>query len=264
MLKKILSSALIIGFMAPVSAIAETAEEKGYNIAYKWDRHDEGFNDSIVEATMVLENRHGETSERFMTMKALEVPGIDDGDKSLVTFSKPRDVKGTTFLSFAHILDADDQWLYLPALKRVKRISSKNKSGPFVGSEFSFEDLAAQEVKKYSHKWIGEEACGDAMCHVIEQIPQYERSGYSKTIQYMRQDNLQPQKVDYYDRKGSLLKTLVFSDYRQYNGKYWRAQLLSMSNHVTGKKTQLKFGAYKFQNGLTDSDFRKNQLKKAR
>lgn len=261
MTKKLLISTFLIGAVFSSFSFAETAEEKGYNLALKWDRHDEGFHDSAVNATMVLENRHGETSERFMEMKALEVPGIDDGDKSLVTFSKPRDVRGTTFLSFAHILDADDQWLYLPALKRVKRISSKNKSGPFVGSEFSFEDLAAQEVKKYSHKWLKEEACGEFICDVIEQTPEYERSGYSKMLQFMRKDNLHPQKIDYYDRKGSLLKTLTFSEYRQYEGKFWRAHLLSMVNHITGKKTQLKFSDYAFQTGLSDADFRKNRLK---
>ncbi len=76
----------------------------------------------------------------------------DDGDKSLFVFDEPRDVQGTAFLIHAHREDADDQWLYLPALKRVKRISSANRSGSFMGSEFAYEDMTAQEVEKFTYR----------------------------------------------------------------------------------------------------------------
>ncbi len=80
---------------------------------------------------MVLRNKQGEESVREIRIKNLEME--NDGDKSLTVFDKPRDVKGTAFLSFSHPVGADDQWLYLPALKRVKRIASRNKSGPLWG-----------------------------------------------------------------------------------------------------------------------------------
>jgi len=93
---------------------------------------------------MTLRNRAGKESLRNVRIKNLEVDG--DGDKSLSIFDEPADVKGTTSLTWSHSDKPDDQWLYLPALKRVKRISSKNKSGPFMGSEFAFEDIGSQEV----------------------------------------------------------------------------------------------------------------------
>ena len=86
----------------------------------------------------------------MLSLRTLEVPDESVGDKSLIIFDSPRDIKGTALLSYAKILDPDDQWLYLPALKRVKRISSVNKSGPFVGSEFAFEDFTALELNKYA------------------------------------------------------------------------------------------------------------------
>ncbi|NIT13503.1 MAG: outer membrane lipoprotein-sorting protein, partial [Candidatus Dadabacteria bacterium] len=98
------------------------------------------------------------------------------GDKSITVFDEPRDIEGTALLSHTKILDPDDQWLYLPAVKRVKRISSKNKSGPFVGSEFAYEDLLSQEVDKYNYKWLKDEKCGDLECHVVERYPLYENS----------------------------------------------------------------------------------------
>ena len=123
------------------------------------------------------------------------------GDRSLVVFDSPRDIKGTALLSHAQILDPDDQWLFLPALKRVKRISSTNKSGPFVGSEFAFEDFTATELNKYSYKWLRSEACGEMTCDVVERYPRYENSGYTKQIAWIDQSVYQVRQLDFYDRK---------------------------------------------------------------
>ena len=130
---------------------------KGFEVAARSDRSDRGFGDSEVELTMVLRNSAGKETQRRLTITTLEVPDESVGDQSLVMFSTPRDIAGTALLSHARILDPDDQWLYLPALKRVKRISSANKSGPFVGSEFAFEDFTSLELNKYDYEWIREE-----------------------------------------------------------------------------------------------------------
>ncbi|MEQ9198435.1 MAG: outer membrane lipoprotein-sorting protein, partial [Rhodospirillales bacterium] len=160
-------------------------------------------------------------------------------------------------------LEPDDQWLYLPALKRVKRISSKNKSGPFVGSEFAYEDISALELKKYTYTWLRDEACGDLDCFVLEQIPQYEDSGYTKQVAWYDKAEYRLRKIDFYDRKNELLKTLTYSDYKKYLDKYWRAHDLFMENHQTGKKTRLTIEEITFRLGFTDSDFNSNSLKRA-
>ncbi len=171
---KFLNSLAVAGALASFAfapAQAQTAEDKGLAIAQEIDKRDIGFGDSQANLTMTLTNKHGESSTRKLRLSTLENTDSEVGDKSLTVFDHPRDVKGTAFLSFTKILDPDDQWLYLPALKRVKRISSANKSGPFVGSEFAYEDLVSFEVGKYTYKYIKDEACGDLTCFVVERYP---------------------------------------------------------------------------------------------
>ena len=165
-MKPIRNALLLLLACLPFAATAQTPEEQGLAIATEADRRDKGFGDSSATMKMVLRNRHGDESTREVRVRTLEVEG--DGDKSLSIFDSPADVKGTAFLTFSHILEPDDQWLYLPALKRVKRISSKNKSGPFMGSEFAYEDLGSQEVEKYRYRYLRDEPCGDGwQCWVI-------------------------------------------------------------------------------------------------
>jgi len=246
------------------SSTASASSGKGFEIASEWDARDQGFGDTRANLRMVLENRHGQKSERKMRMKILEVPDHDQGDKSLVIFDHPRDVKGTAFLSFAHIKDPDDQWLYLPALKRVKRISSKNKSGPFLGSEFAYEDFSAQELNKYEYTWLRDEVVDGEDHFVIEQTPTYASSGYTKMVVWYDKAEYRQRKIDYYDRKGDLLKTLTFSKYKKHLDKYWRAYDMFMVNHQTGKKTRLAYSQIDFKTGVTARDLSKNSLKRAR
>ena len=243
-------------------ANAETDEEKGLRIAMEADAFDTGFNDFTADMLMTLKNKKGKESVRKIKSKTLEVSG--DGDKSLSLFLEPGDVKGTASLTYSHGLEPDDQWLYLPALKRVKRISSKNKSGPFMGSEFAFEDLGSQEVEKYTYKYLRDEACGEYQCYVIERTPAYKYSGYTRQLGWIDKQAYRPIKIEYYDRKNSLLKTLNSKGFQQYAGKHWRADEMLMENHQTGKSTTLTWTNYAFKTGLTENDFDKNTLKRLR
>lgn len=258
-LNTLLATALLTG---PVLALAETAEEKGLAISKEAKARDAGWGDMQAEMKMVLRNKQGQESIREIRIKSLEV--LDDGDKSLTMFDKPRDVKGTNFLSFSHAVGADDQWLYLPALKRVKRIASRNKSGPFMGSEFSYEDLSSFEIEKYSYKYLRDEACDHGTCFVVEQYPVDKNSGYTRRQVWIDQAEYRMLKVEFYDRKNSLLKTLSSTGYQQYLSKHWRADSQKMVNHQTGKSTDLVWANYQFKTGLKDKDFNKNTLKRAR
>ncbi len=237
-----------------------SAEDKGFEIAARSDRSDRGFGDSAVDLKMVLRNAAGQEATRELSLRTLEVPDESVGDKSLIVFGTPRDIEGTALLSHAKILDPDDQWLYLPALKRIKRISSVNKSGPFVGSEFAFEDFTSLELNKFEYEYLRGEACGDLECDVIERRPRYEHSGYTKQIAWIDREVHQIRKVEFYDRRGDLLKTLTLDDYRQYEGAYWRAHALHMVNHQTGKSTDLIYSEFRFGLGLSERDFDKGVL----
>lgn len=240
----------------------ENAEQQGLAIAIEADNRDKGFKDVSADLTMVLRNKYGDETSRIMRNKTLEQ--ANDGDKALITFDSPRDVKGTSFLSFTHKQGTDDQWLYLPALKRVKRISSSNKSGPFMGSEFAYEDISSQEVEKYSYRYLKDETLDGRLHFVIERDPVDPKSGYSKQIVWLDKAEYRPWKIEFFDRKGDLLKTLTMSDYNQYLNKFWRANTWSMINHQTEKSTVLTFSNWVFQQGFSDKDFTKNSLKRAR
>ncbi len=257
-----LAIAFGIAFTGPIAA--NTPAEQGFEIAARSDRTDLGFGDSRVELEMILRNAAGQQSTRKLEIATLEKPDENVGDKSLVLFDTPRDIKGTALLSHAKILDPDDQWLYLPALKRVKRIASSNKSGPFVGSEFAFEDFTAIELNKFDYRLIGTETCGAFQCDVLERLPRYENSGYSKQIAWVDQDVFQIRKVEFYDRRGDLLKVLELSDYRQYDNGVWRSHKLSMENVQTNKQTDLVYQDYAFNVGVSNKDFVKGRLSRLR
>ncbi|MHA1536572.1 MAG: outer membrane lipoprotein-sorting protein [Alphaproteobacteria bacterium] len=247
---------------APSAWTAAGAQAKGLAIAKEADRRDTGWGDWRAEVEMILKNAQGQTSQRKMKMSSLEFPS--DGDKTIIVFDWPKDIDGTALLTYTHKTGDDDQWLFLPALKRIKRISSSNKSGSFVGSEFSYEDLSSQEVEKYKYKYLRDEKCGSLTCYVSERIPVDENSGYTKQIVWTDKGEYRVQKIVFYDRKSSKLKTLVFTGYKQYLGKFWRAATLTMVNHQSGKSTVLAWKNYKFRTGLKNRDFTRNSLKRAR
>jgi outer membrane lipoprotein-sorting protein len=254
----------LVAVATTTTARALTPEEKGFEVSARSDRSDRGFGDSIVGLEMVLRNAAGKETTRSLTLRTLEVPDESVGDRSLIVFESPADIDGTALLSHAKILDPDDQWLYLPALKRVKRISSVNKSGPFVGSEFAFEDFTALELNKYDYRYLRVEPCEDLVCDVVEGYPRYENSGYTKQVAWIDQEVFQIRKIEFYDRRGDRLKTLTLDEYRQYDGAYWRAHQLAMVNHQTRKSTDLRFEEYRFGTGLRDRDFVKGVLKRIR
>lgn len=257
--KAILISALLL---TSNTVQAQTAQEKGFEISKQAKLKDTGWGDSQSSMRMLLRNKKGDENIRDIRIKSLEVK--DDGDKSLTIFDQPRDVKGTAFLSFSHTVGADEQWLYLPSLKRVKRISSRNKSGPFMGSEFAFEDLSSFELAKYTYEYLRDESCELGQCYVVAQYPVDKKSGYKRRLVWVDKAHHRINKVDFYDRKDALLKTLVFSDYNQYMDKFWRSHKQTMTNHQTGKSTVMQVSDIEFATGLGEKDFNQNSLKRAR
>lgn len=262
-LRLILALSLVLceSFLA-AKTYAMDAKAKGLEIAQEAEQRDSGWKDSTASMEMILVSANGQKSAREVRLKFLEV--ADDGDKSLSVFDSPKDVQGTAFLSFSHALTPDEQWLYLPALKRVKRIASANKSGPFMGSEFAFEDLSSNEVAKYDYEYLRDETIEGQDCFVIRNYPKYEHSGYKYRDVWIDKKHYRTLKIDFFDRKGALLKTLTQHNHKLYLDKYWRAETFKMVNHQTNKATELLWKNYQFQIGLTDDDFNRNSLMRTR
>ena len=128
----------------------------------------------------------------------------------------------------------------------------------------SFEDFTSLELNKYTYKYLKETEVDGMKMDVIERYPRYENSGYTRQIAWIDQDVFQIRKVEFYDRRGDLLKTLELTDYREYGEGIWRAHTFSMVNHQTGKSTDLLYGDYEFKTGLNDKDFIKSVLARMR
>ena len=252
---------LLILLLNLTVVFAETSEEKGLEIAKKSYANSRGYTDSQSDQLMILIDPKGNEVIREISGKNLENYDPNDGDKSIIFFKKPKDVEGTVMLSHTHVNNDDDQWLYLPALGRVKRISSSNKSGSFMGSEIAFEDFSGLDYRKYDWKYLGEEEYDGEICFKLESYPKYKNSGYTKRIGLT--DNLfRARKIDYYDRKGELLKTIYFEDYKLYLDKIWNADTFKVVNHQNNNSTIYKWINRELNVGLNKKDFEKSSLLK--
>jgi len=246
----------------PPVARADSAEDAGQRIAKEAREREKGFGDFIADMAMVLRNKRGQESRRELSLKVVEMEG--DGDRTMFVFNRPRDVRGTAFLIHAHTTEPDDQWLYLPALKRVKQISSSKQSGSFMGSEFSYEDLGAIEVEKFTHRHLRDEPCGDSECFVLERTPKSKDSGYSRQIAWLDKPDLRTVQVHYFNRRNEHFKTMTVENFELYLDRFWRGTTVTMANHVTGKSTVLTWNDIEYAVGLDAGDFTRTALKRAR
>ncbi len=230
----------------------------GLDIEVKQDKMQSGFIGESRSMTLVLGNAQGEESIRKVTYEAFE--GLTaKRDKTLLSFTHPADLKGTRLLTHEQGDGDDDQWLFLPSIKRVKRIASSNQSGSFVGSEFSYEDLVVRQIDKYVPRYLGDEEVDGKDCYVIERIPKSKSSGYSKVIRWRMKSNLQELKSDYYDRKGDLLKQRKMEGHTLYEG-YWRVKKITVKNVQTNKYSTLLFEDVKVKVKLPESKFSVQEL----
>lgn len=254
----------VVGMVALLSVAISTVEaaavDKGLTISQEADQKNSGFVDFRAELTMRIVNTQGSESLRKLDIKTME--GIEEGDKTITIFTFPKDIRGSGFLTHTKKTASDDQWLYLPSIKRVKKIASKNKRSPFFGSEFAFEDLASQEVEKYTYTYLKDDVLDGLDTYVIQRTPNDPQSAYSKLVVWMDKADLQIRKIDYYDRKDALLKTLVATDYKLYENKFWRASNLHMVNHQNKKQTFLQWDNYRFKTGLKEGDLEQSALQR--
>ena len=254
---------LVVGFSTQVFAqstfvLSGTAQEKGLAVALETERLSLGFKNYVVDAKMQLMQKGKVLSRRGFKNKVYEIAG--DGNYSINVFNSPRDVAGTSVLIYSHGVKADDQWLYLPAVKQVKRISTRSTSGPFAGSEFTYEDISSWTPTKYSYRFLETVTVDNKKLYKIENTPVYSDSGYSKIHEWVDSEIFRPRKIDYFDRKGDLLKTLNFSGYKKYEG-YWRPTKMTMVNHQIDRSTIIEWSDYRYDESLNKKSFSKAKLR---
>jgi len=262
MYKRLYAPYLIAGlFFCLIAVPVRGAELTGRDVMVKAEERPEGDDQrSIMKMTLI--NKRGKTRERSVLMYSRKY-GKDS--KSLMYFQSPGDVKGTGFLAWDYDDPEkdDDQWLYLPALKRSRRISGSSKNDYFMGTDFTYDDMGGRNVDEDAHTLLRQEEADGHTCWVVESKPKDEDYMYSKRVSWIRQDALVAAKVDFYDGRGSSLKTLTVSDIRQQDG-IWTAFKMEMNNIQENHKTIIEMEEVRYNIGLEDSLFRVSTLERGR
>ncbi|MBI4411048.1 MAG: outer membrane lipoprotein-sorting protein [Deltaproteobacteria bacterium] len=259
------------------TGMAHAQSLSGIEIMKEQELRNTGYRDEKSIGQMLLIGSHGEKTEREFEFRKLEKSGaggdgeaasvarssrIPGGDKSLIKFIKPVDIQRTGLLSYQNKNRNDDQWLFLPAMGKTKRISGAGKSGSFVGSEFSYEDLIPPDIDKYDYRFVKQESFGGSDCFVVESRPRFTDSAYSKTVSWIRTDNYQTVKTDFYDLKERPLKTALFENLTLTNNRFWRPLKISVKNHQNNKQTDLTISALSLDNGFKGDDFTQMALER--
>ncbi len=196
--------------------------------------------------TITLINDNGqERIRKTRAVSTVQPNGIDS--MVLIRILFPGDVEGTGFLQIQHHDGDDDMWIFLPAVKKVRRLSTSNKKDSFVGSEFSYGDMLQPIVDTYQYKLLRSEILGGEDCYVVESVSATEQFkkdyGYAKKIVWIRKTNFMEKKIDYYDTAERLLKTQVIPEVKEIDAKAnkWTALRREMTNHQTGHRTTMTF-----------------------
>lgn len=232
------------------------AQMTGLQIMDKVYNNPEG-DDTQGNLTMTLTNNRGES--RVRTLKQYMK---DDGkmEKKIMFFTTPADVRNTSFMNWSYSDGrADDQWIYLPALKRTKRISSDGKSDYFMGSDFTYDDLGDRHPNQDEHKLLREESIDGKACYVVESTPREAGYIYSRTITWVMKDNFIGLKREFYDDGGKLLKVLKIIKYEKVDG-FWTILETEMHNVQKDHRTNMKFTEVQKNKGIPDTMFTERSM----
>ena len=214
-ISKLLSTVILASSFAVISSGLIAQELTGREIVEKVYNRETG-NDQTSNLTMTLSNASG--SQRIRKIKQF-TKVVGDVEKSIMFFQSPADVKNTSFMNWSYDDGkADDQWIYLPAIKKTKRISSDSKSDYFMGSDFTYDDLGDRRLDADDHTLLREEKVNGKDCYVIESITKDDEYMYSKTIAWIDKSNFIGVKKEFYDEDEDLLKVLSIKEYQEISG----------------------------------------------
>ncbi|RCW56234.1 MULTISPECIES: outer membrane lipoprotein-sorting protein [Halanaerobium] len=215
MRNKIIFTGVILLVLITAFGTALAADLSGEEIMKKVYNRETG-DSRTANLKMILVNKQG--SKRIREIKQFE-KDFGEVDKKIMFFISPADVRNTSFMNWSYDSEqSDDQWIFLPALNKVKRISSENKSDYFMGSDFTYDDLGDRTLAEDEHKLIGEDTIHDKEVYVVENIPVAEDDLYSRTVTYVWKDKWIGLKKEFYDREGELLKVLTVNEVKEISG----------------------------------------------
>jgi len=250
----------LIGF-----SLLSAAEPTGRDIMVKVDEQHK-VQTEIAKTRMILINKAGKTLEREVLRYQKTYNGKDGiDDKMLVFFEYPNDIRGTGLLLWTYVATDkdDDRWLYLPALKKNKRIAGKSKNDYFMGTDFTYDDMGGRKIDADRHTLLGEEVIEGERCYKVESVPLDTENMYSKKIAWVVPQKWVIKKVEFYDRQGKLLKLLTVENIQQVDG-IWTPFVLHMRNLSTEHQTRIEIGSVQDNVPINDQVFTVASLERGR
>lgn len=253
---KLISTLLLLAFFSVIE-VSNISAQNADEIALKVYNRTTA-KDGESDMTMNLINSNGKTRTRLLHQFFKDYGDIE---KKTMFFKSPADVKNTSFMNWSYNDDRDDdQWLYLPALKKVKRISSSSKDNEFMGSDFTYEDMEKRNPKKDNHKLLKTVTYNGETCYVIESTPKAENQ-YSKRVAWVAKDKWIPLKIEFYDDEEELLKILTITDYKKIKD-YWIIINQEMKNVQKNHKTTISLTNIKIDIELSDEHFTQRAMER--
>jgi hypothetical protein len=211
---------------------------------------------------MVIQARNGTTTERLIDQYSKDGP---NGARSVIVFQQPASVAGTRFLTMENPNGADDQWIFLPSLGRVRRIAASEGSGSFMGTDFSYDDISApgRSVDLDTHTLLREEIFEGSACYVIQSIPKDSSYQYSKMVQWIIKDSQIAVKIELFDRRNNLVKTAEMSGIKEVQGRT-PTTVMKMTTHAAGTSTTITNEIIKYDDPVPEGVFTTSYLETGR
>jgi outer membrane lipoprotein-sorting protein len=213
---------------------------------------------STVELVLITKDKR----RQKRSMETLFAKGEGEDDKSKLKFLTPENVRGLSLLTHEASGRSDDQWVYLPAFKKVKKIASSKRTNRFAQTDFTYEDLRTEDFSAFTYKKLADKKVGDRPAHVVEATPKNpDTTGYSKRLIAVDSERWATLEIVYFDKKDRKQKTLTNMKFTQF-GKYWRPSLSKMEDHLRGSTTAMKFTDRKLNTGLPTTLFTVKSLER--
>lgn len=259
-MKRIKHLIVLTIFAAAAVSFAFAQELTGREIMQKASNREKAVTDSF-KMRMTLINSSGKKRVREVTAYSKD---YGNEEKTVMVFLLPADVKGVGYLSFSYddASKSDDRWLYMPALKKAKRISGSSSQDYFMGTDFTYDDMSGRKVDDYKHSLLGEEKIDSKDCWKIESVP-VKKSMYSKYVSWIDKESLLNIKAEFYDEQGSILKVLTVSGIEKKDG-FWTGNKMEMNNLQKKHKTLIEILKHEFNKEIPDSYFRVNSLEEGK
>jgi outer membrane lipoprotein-sorting protein len=215
-----------------------------------------------TRSKMVISAKNGSTTERVLDQFSKDGP---KGSRTMIEFQQPATIRGTRFLTMENPGSPDDRWIFLPELGKIRRVAASEGGGSFMGTDFSYDDISSMSrgAELDAHTILREEDSGGSPCYVIQSIPKNSSYQYSKMIQWVTKDSKITTKIELYDKRNALVKTVEMSGIKEVQGRA-TVTITKITTHAAGTSTTITMDIVKYDDNIPEKVFTTEYLETGR